>query len=190
MTGSGNDFVMLDGRHSPPERWPAEPDHGGLRPAERDRRRRPGDPDARRARPGPDGLLELATARGRPCAATPRSAAPGSPSTSSMAVPGSLCLLTDAGRSGPVRRGGRPGRDPPARHAAAGAGAGLEPGRRRRALARLRDGRGAAPRGPGGRHRARRRDGPGAGAPVRSAAGPAGANVNFVGPAAARRRRG
>ncbi len=59
MTGSGNDFVMLDGRSTTAADWSADADRRDLRPAEWRRRGRARHPHAGRRHDGPDGLLEL-----------------------------------------------------------------------------------------------------------------------------------
>ncbi len=58
MTGSGNDFVMLDGREHQLADWPAQPHRGGVCPADRGRGRRPGHPDARGRRARRHALLQ------------------------------------------------------------------------------------------------------------------------------------
>ena len=96
MTGSGNDFVMLDGRASPAERWT-----GSMVTALCDRRNGV----------GADGLVVLTPAGGSSVRMTfwnsdgSRAAMCGNAALCSarlavslgLVPPGSLCLLTDAG---------------------------------------------------------------------------------------------
>ena len=59
MTGSGNDFVMLDGRATLPDALASRPGASHLRSPQRGRRRWAGHSDARCGGGGPDVLLEL-----------------------------------------------------------------------------------------------------------------------------------
>ena len=105
MTGSGNDFVLLDGRHD--ARGAGRPSRivGALRPADRRRGRRPRHPDARRARArvrmvfwNSDG--SRAAMCGNAALCSTRLAV-----FLELAAPGDLRLLTDAGVvAGPLRR--------------------------------------------------------------------------------------
>ena len=129
--GSGNDFVILDGRSTEPDEWSAARIVAALRPADRGRRRRAGHAHARGPGRGAHGLSGTPTAPAPPCAAMRRSAAPGSRCYLELVEPGELCLLTDAGvvraRCMPAER---PGRDPAAGLRAAGCRPGVRAGGR------------------------------------------------------------
>ena len=171
MTGSGNDFVMLDGRVTEPDRWPAT-----RVAAICDRRTGVGadglvilTPDA--PGQGPDDVLELRRLPGRHVRQR------GALQRAARGVPGagrsraSCASCTDAGRgagpvpTAPATRPRSSCRTSSCRRPVSG----LETGRRR-ALAGLRHGRRPASGRPGGRHRADRSAGPRPGAPVRPAA--------------------
>ena len=114
-----------------------DPRRGALRPPDGRRGRRPGHPDARRARAGSRWPSGTRTAPGRPCAATRRSAARGSRSTSRWPRRATSASSPTPGWSGPARDGaGRGRRDQPAGlRAAQGQVPGLEPGPGERWLA-------------------------------------------------------
>ena len=172
MTGSGNDFVMLDGRATDARPLAGRTRVGAdLRSPRRGRGRRPGDPHAR-----PPGAVRMSywNSDGSRAAMCGNAAlCSGRLAVYLEMVPaGEFCLLTDAGVVRVELRRHRAMRPrstcPTASSASAlhglAAGAG-------RALAGLRDGGGAASGGPGGRHRGGGCGGSGAGTALRPSAG-------------------
>ena len=171
MTGSGNDFVLLDGRSTTPAEWPAARIVSSAIGVPASARTvssfsRPTGPAPCAWRSG------TRTGPARTCAATRRSAARRLSVYLELIAPGDLRLLTDAGmvEARCPDRATRP-------RSACRTSIWPRPTacRRveldgRRALDGIRHRGGAAPGHPGGRHRGGRSARPGRGAPVRSSA--------------------